>query len=168
MHSRAAVPTPRDCLLMVAAVALLAAAPVPNAAAEVQVKVAHQASVGDHLTDAHGRTLYLFEKDERGRSTCYDACARAWPPLVTEGSLVAGRGVDKDKLSTVKRKDGSLQVTYGGWPLYYFVKDDEPGNTYGQEMEHFGAVWYMVSPQGTKAEAEASEEQEGAKKGDYY
>ncbi len=168
MHSHTAAPTPRNSLLVLATVALVVGAPASVSAADVEIHVAHKAPAGEYLTDSQGRTLYLFEKDQGGQSTCYDACARAWPPLVSEGSPVAGRGVDKEKLSTIKRKDGSRQVTYGGWPLYYFVKDDEPGDAYGQDVEGFGGEWYMVSPEGAKAEAEGGEEQQGAKRNSYY
>jgi predicted lipoprotein with Yx(FWY)xxD motif len=143
---------PIATLILGVAVAGLAT-PGYTAAAGTKIQISHKEHVGNYLADAHGKTLYLFEKDERGKSACYDACARAWPPLLSDGSPVAGRGVDKRKLSTVKRTDGSLQVTYAGWPLYYFVKDDEAGDAYGQEVNGFGGEWYMVSPAGTKAEA---------------
>ena len=55
-------------------------------------------------------------------------------------------------LGTVERRDGSLQVTYNGWPLYYFVKDGKPGDTIGQDMEGFGGEWYLVSPDGDHVE----------------
>lgn len=150
-------------LLIIAVVGL--AAPADAATAGAAIQVSHKDDIGNYLTDAHGKTLYLFEKDEHGASTCYGACARAWPPLVSRGHPLAGRGVDKKKLSTIKRNDGSRQVTYGGWPLYYFVKDDEAGDTYGQEVEGFGGEWYMVSPAGAKAEAEESKGHEKEKKG---
>lgn len=146
--------------ITILAAALLVAAVPAVSAAGVQLGVSHDKSVGDYLTAANDRTLYLFEKDEDGPSTCYGACAQAWPPLVTDDAAVAGPGIEKSKLSTTKRKDGTLQVTYGGWPLYYFSKDDEAGDTYGQEVDGFGGEWYMVSPEGTKAEAAGNEEEE--------
>jgi len=168
------LPPSRRTLLALSATVVLAAPFAFASAAGAQLGVSHKDSVGDHLTDAQGRTLYLFEKDERGQSTCYDACARAWPPLETEGAPSAGQKADPGKLATVKRKDGSLQVTYGGWPLYRFVKDDDSGDTYGQGKEGFGGEWYMVSPEGTKVEAgtgekkEKSEKQGAKKKSGYY
>lgn len=145
---------------MAAAVCLsVALSPALPASAEApQIQVKHSDKLGDYLTDAHGNTLYLFEKDEKGMSTCYDKCARAWPPLITDSSVSAGKGVDADRLSTTSREDGTKQVTYGGWPLYRFVKDDEPGDIYGQEVNGFGAEWYAVSPGGTKAEAGEDED----------
>jgi len=107
---------------------------------------------GRFLTDAEGMSLYLFEADSDNTSTCYDACAEAWPPLLSEGQPTAGGQVDAAKLSTIERKDGTAQVTYDGWPLYYFVKDEAPGDTNGQDVEGFGAEWYLVAPDGEKLE----------------
>lgn len=101
-------------------------------------------------SDAKSVSLYLFEADTKATSTCYDACAQAWPPLLTEGTPVAGDQLDAGMLSTAQRKDGSTQVTYNGWPLYYFAKDQAPGDTQGQDVEGFGAEWYLISPQGQK------------------
>lgn len=150
-------PIPTRARLALAVIVLISTPVAFAGASGVEVRVSHKASVGDYLTDSQGRTLYLFEKDEGGKSTCYGACAHAWPPLETEGSPVAGSGVEPNKLSRVQREDGSLQVTYEGWPLYRFVKDDEPGDAYGQDVEGFGGEWYMVSPQGRKVEAENGE-----------
>lgn len=148
-------------LIGFALVTLSLAAPHAAVAAGTKIEVQSQEPLGQYITDAKGTTLYLFEKDERGsKSTCSGACASSWPPLVTDGDPVAGSGLDASKLSTIERKDGSRQVTYGGWPLYYFVKDKQPGDTKGQDVEGFGAEWYAVSPDGNKAESEEHEEEE--------
>ena len=115
------------------------------------VKVA-QGSLGSFLVDANGMTLYIFLNDEPGKSNCYDACAQNWPPLLTEGAPVAGEGVDAALLGTAERSDGTMQVTYNGWPLYYFVNDAAPGDTNGQGLKD---VWYVVSPDLDVAEGEA-------------
>lgn len=107
--------------------------------------VAENDELGIFLVDASGMTLYLFTKDTDGESVCYDDCASAWPPLLTAGEPVAGEGVDATLLGTTERTDGTTQVTYGGWPLYYWVKDAAPGDTTGQDV---GEVWYVVSPAG--------------------
>jgi predicted lipoprotein with Yx(FWY)xxD motif len=130
---------------------LLAAPPVAIAQDAGATKVQTDAD-GKFLTDAEGMSLYLFEADSENTSACYDACAEAWPPLLTEGAPTADGQVDAAKLSTVERKDGSTQVTYGGWPLYYFAKDQAPGDIKGQDVEGFGAEWYLVSPGGEKFE----------------
>lgn len=129
----------------------LAAPPVAHAQDMAAAKVQTE-SGGRFLTDADGMSLYLFEADSESTSTCYDDCAAAWPPLLTEGMPAADGQVDASKLSTTERKDGSTQVTYGGWPLYYFVKDQAPGDTQGQDVEGFGAEWYLVAPDGEKFE----------------
>lgn len=104
---------------------------------------------GTYLTDSQGRTLYVFMADKpNAGSTCYGACAEAWPPLLVQGELKAGPGVDASLLGTVTRKDGSRQVTYDGWPLYQFIKDQKPGQTSGEASRGFGAPWHMLAPDG--------------------
>lgn len=104
---------------------------------------------GAYLVDSKGMSLYLFEPDKQGKSTCYDACAQVWPPMITGGAPKAQGKVDASLLGSIKRKDGSSQVTYNGWPLYYFVKDKEPGDTKGQDVKGFGGEWYLVAPDGS-------------------
>jgi predicted lipoprotein with Yx(FWY)xxD motif len=105
-------------------------------------------SLGTFLTDGAGRTLYLWVADKAGPSTCYDACAQAWPPLLTNGAPAAGNGVDASKLGTTDRKDGTKQVTYNGNPLYYYFGDSAAGDTTGQGSDNFGAKWWAVAPSG--------------------
>ena len=100
---------------------------------------------GSFLVDDKNMSLYLFTKDTPNTSNCYDKCATAWPPLLTTGAAVAGEGIDASKLGTTKRTDGSLQVTYNGWPLYYYQKDAKPGDVTGQDV---GNVWYLISATG--------------------
>jgi predicted lipoprotein with Yx(FWY)xxD motif len=99
--------------------------------------------LGDILVDGSGNTLYLFVPDDQGASTCYDDCEANWPPLVAD--VAAGEGADGALLGTVARDDGSAQVTYNGWPLYYFVNDAAPGDVNGQGINE---VWYVVSGAG--------------------
>jgi predicted lipoprotein with Yx(FWY)xxD motif len=104
--------------------------------------------LGRILVDSKGITLYDFPKDKGTTSSCYGACAALWPPLLTKGKPVAGRGVRASLLGTSKRKDGRLEVTYNGHPLYYFVSDRKPGQTTGQALNQFGAPWWVLSPAG--------------------
>ena len=104
--------------------------------------------LGRILVDSKGITLYDFVKDKGTTSACYGACAALWPPLITKGKPVAGPGVRASLLGTTKRKDGKLEVTYGGRPLYYFVTDKKPGQTTGQGINQFGAPWWVLSPAG--------------------
>lgn len=103
---------------------------------------------GQALVDGSGKALYLFEKDTGTSSTCYDACATAWPPLLTSGKPTAGGKVQAGELGTTKRSDGTMQVTYHGHPLYYFFKDKAAGDIKGQGVDAFGAPWYLVTPSG--------------------
>ena len=100
-------------------------------------------TLGPFLTDPNGMTLYLFTNDtESGVSSCYDDCAAAWPPFTADEPLELPGAVDGE-LTTIQRDDGTTQVAYNGIPLYYFIKDTEPGQTTGQGV---GEVWYVVPP----------------------
>src|SRR5438128_7930134 len=74
------------------------------------------------LVDSRGRTLYVFDVDQDNTPTCYDDstyhCSKAWPPLLVHGAVRAGKGVNTSLLKTVKRTDGTVQVTYDRHPLY--------------------------------------------------
>jgi predicted lipoprotein with Yx(FWY)xxD motif len=102
---------------------------------------------GAYLTDASGRTLYLYTSDTSPTSTCYGQCGANWPALLTNGAPQAGTGATQTFLGTSPRTDGSSQVTYKGHPLYYFNGDKAAGDTSGQGK--FG-VWYLVSPTGAQ------------------
>jgi predicted lipoprotein with Yx(FWY)xxD motif len=104
--------------------------------------------LGRILVDSKGITLYDFVKDKGTTSVCYGACAALWPPLLTKSKPVAGPGVRASLLGTTKRKDGKLEVTYNGHPLYYFVTDRKPGQTTGQGVNQFGGPWWVLSPAG--------------------
>jgi predicted lipoprotein with Yx(FWY)xxD motif len=104
--------------------------------------------LGMILVGPSGRTLYLFAKDTGTSSTCYGACADVWPPLTTSGTPQAGAGVSASLLGTTKRTDGSTEVTYHGHPLYYYDGDSAPGQTTGQAINQFGALWYVLSASG--------------------
>jgi predicted lipoprotein with Yx(FWY)xxD motif len=109
------------------------------------VMVASNEQLGDILVDAEGMTLYLFTNDTPNTSNCYDQCAVNWPPLLTEGDPEAGEGADSALLGTTTRTDGTTQVTYNGWPLYYYIQDENAGDVTGQDV---GGVWFVVSPAG--------------------
>ena len=118
--------------------------------AAATVNLGKNSKYSSFLVDGKGMTLYLFTKDSPGTSACYDKCATAWPPLLTTGKPVAGSGVDSSKFGTTTRTDGTTQVTYNGWPLYYYAKDQQPGDTAGDGV---GSVWYLITPSGDKAVA---------------
>ncbi len=132
-------------LAMTAATALAATAPS-------QVKTRKTSALGTILVDSKGKTLYLFEKDKSGKSSCSGACATNWPPYLTTGKPKAGPGAKASMLGTTKRSDGKLQVTYNHHPLYWFKFDKKAGQTSGEKLHAFGADWYVVSPKGVKVE----------------
>jgi predicted lipoprotein with Yx(FWY)xxD motif len=105
--------------------------------------------VGKVLVAANGRTLYLFTADMGKRSACYGQCASYWPPLIG-ATPTAGTGLKASLVGTTTRKDGKLQVTYGGHPLYFFAEDKKDGDVNGQGFVHFGGAWWVVSAVGKK------------------
>ncbi|MFF5725042.1 hypothetical protein [[Kitasatospora] papulosa] len=123
----------------------------PSAPATVDTKSA--GGLGDILVDDKGNTLYLFLADKKNKSNCTGACAKAWPPLLTKGAAEVGKGVDRKLLDTTKRSDGDEQVTYNGHPLYYYAGDTEPGQTNGQNLDQFGAQWYVLDTKGKQVES---------------
>jgi predicted lipoprotein with Yx(FWY)xxD motif len=102
------------------------------------------------LVGPDGKTVYLFEGDENGKPTCSGACSGIWPPVTASGMPSAGSGLDQSKLGTVKRPDGSTQVTYAGHPLYYYTGDSAPGTAKGQGLKAFGSEWYVLGATGDK------------------
>jgi predicted lipoprotein with Yx(FWY)xxD motif len=95
-------------------------------------------------------TVYLFEGDKGSTSSCSGECAAAWPPVTTSGTPRASGAALTVKLGTIKRSDGTTQVTYNGHPLYYYAKDGDAGDAYGQGIMAFGAGWYVLAPSGSK------------------
>lgn len=114
-----------------------------SASSDVVVVAVSGSELGEILIDGDGNTLYLFVPDDQGDSVCYDDCAAAWPPLT--GAFEAGDGVDGSLLGAVVRTDGAEQLTYNGWPLYYFANDAVPGDANGQGLNE---VWYVVDAGG--------------------
>lgn len=158
---------PLSLVLAAAAVALVAfavagcgggddqASAAPSNSNASTLGVTDVSGLGKILVDSKGRTAYLFEKDTGPMSTCSGACAAEWPPVTTSGKPTAGDGLTASMLGTTKRSDGTTQVTYNGHPLYLFSGDNKPGDTAGQNVDAFGAEWYVLSPAGDKVEGKA-------------
>lgn len=131
----------------------------------VQLSDAKAGALDPVVIDGAGFTLYRFDPDSANpsKATCNDACAVTWPPVVVDphGKIFVD-GVDKSAVGAVKRDDGSLQVTVGGWPVYRFSKDLKPGDTNGQGV---GGTWFGVTPDGQKAGQNASAQPSGAPAG---
>jgi predicted lipoprotein with Yx(FWY)xxD motif len=138
-------------LLSVLALASASASSVALASSHVprSTLTAGQSSYGRILFDGRGFALYAFTRDPRGKSVCTGACAKAWPPYVVRTRPRAASGVKARLLGTTRRADGSLQVTYAGHPLYYYVGDRSKGQILCQNVTEFGGVWRVIRPSGT-------------------
>ena len=135
--------------VVLAAPALAASPPTPvarTAASKTTLQV-RTGALGTYVVDASGRSLYMFTKDTARKSACTGACAKTWPPYLTSGKPTAGSGVSGSKVGTLKRGNGSMQVTYYGHPLYRYAADTAKGQTRGEGV---GSLWYLVTPTGKK------------------
>lgn len=117
--------------------------PVAGAAAQAAgtVSVAQNATLGSILVGPNGHTLYYFDKDTAGVSNCTGVCSAIWPALTSSGAPTAGAGLS-GTLGTLTRAHGSVQVTYNGWPLYYYAADSAPGQTNGQGLL---GLWHVAT-----------------------
>ncbi len=102
------------------------------------------------LFSAGAQAIYLFDLEDTPRPRCYDACAVEWPPVLTDGAPVAGRGVRAGLLGTVERHDGSTQVAYAGHPLYFYAHEGLH-EVLCHDFAEFGGTWYVVQPTGVPA-----------------
>lgn len=126
-----------------------------------EIAAAEHAEYGVYLTDGAAQPLYAFSADTRAQgdaasptreaaSNCTDDCTAAWPPLVAgEGQEVASDQAEIALVGRLVRADGEEQVTFNGWPLYYFARDDEAEDVAGHGVEAFGGTWSLVRPDGT-------------------
>ena len=106
---------------------------------------------GRILFDGRGRVLYGFTRDRRGGpSRCYGACAKAWPVYFSKGTVVrAGPGVRRSLIGKTRRRDGRLQFTYNGWPLYYYAHEG-PGEVKCQNVTIHGGTWLVIRASGIR------------------
>lgn len=117
-----------------------------RAAARPSVTV-RSSDFGQILFDGSNHALYAFTRDMDRKSTCYGACAAAWPPYLAHGKLRAGPGATRSLLGTTSRRDGRRQLTYAGKPLYYYVHDG-PGQVLCQNVREYAGLWLVVRPSG--------------------
>jgi predicted lipoprotein with Yx(FWY)xxD motif len=110
------------------------------------------------LVDAEGFTVYRFASDKGSTPSCYGACAEAWPPVIASGKPVGGESTMSAELGTTKRKDGKVQVTYAGHPLYTFAEDHNPGETNGNGVTAFGGEWNALDESGSAVAVSAGGE----------
>jgi predicted lipoprotein with Yx(FWY)xxD motif len=108
-----------------------------------------ESEFGTMLFGADGQAIYVFENDPRGRTVCHGECAAAWPPVYTKGEPRAGRGVRRGLLGTLRRRDGRLQATYAGRPLYFYAHE-APGEVRCHNVHLNGGLWWVVGPDGRR------------------
>jgi predicted lipoprotein with Yx(FWY)xxD motif len=136
---------------VVAALSLTYGLGIASASSSSTTKVGTASSnLGRILVDRHGRTLYLFARDKRGKSACSGACAAYWPPLIASSKPRAFAGAKQSLLGRTRRSDGRMQVTYRHHPLYRYAGDMGRGQTNGQSLDDFGGEWWVLSPAGNK------------------
>ena len=147
-------------VIVVALVAVLggcasgAGTPVPTnrpTAASARIAVRNLGALGPVLVNGAGLTLYVFTKEHGGKIVCTGTCATAWPAAVLPVhtvSAVAGQGVQRSLLGTVRLSDGSREVTYGGYPLHTYAGDSAPGDANGEGVQQ---TWFTVSTSGRPA-----------------
>jgi predicted lipoprotein with Yx(FWY)xxD motif len=119
-------------------------------ATSVTIATATAPGVGKTLVDSRGFTLYYLKTETSGTIMCTGSCAASWPPVLLPAGVTAasaGTGVQASNLGTIKRPDGTTQVTYKGMPLYLFTGDVSAGQATGQAQEDF----YVVSPSGASS-----------------
>lgn len=121
--------------------------PVPEAGTTI---VAATSEFGPILFDGTGQAIYVFDVEDTARPRCYDACAKAWPPVLTDGVPRAGRGVKDNLLGTTRRAGGRTQVTYRGHPLYFYANEGKREVKCHDVFEN-GGTWYAVAPNGRRA-----------------
>jgi predicted lipoprotein with Yx(FWY)xxD motif len=133
-----------SCLLLVSAVPSALAAPTQQTAATIQVST--NSKYGNILVNGQGMTLYLLTSEAGGAVKCSGGCLGFWPPLTVPAGSTAPTAPSgaNGKIGTITRSDGTVQVTYNGYPLYTFANDKAAGDTNGQGIQAFGGTWEVV------------------------
>lgn len=114
---------------------------------EPAIQVKYNSTVGNYLTNSTGWALYLYTPDnDSSNSVCYSTCAKYWPPLyasnVSNLTLQSGYGLNASQFTTTLRTDGTKQLVYKGWPLYYYAGDKAAGVVNGQGFDN---IWYVLN-----------------------
>jgi predicted lipoprotein with Yx(FWY)xxD motif len=136
-------------LLLVGGAVFARSTPAAPAKAAARPSVAVGKSIyGRILFDGRGYALYAFTSDPRGRATCYGACAKGWPPYIVKARPAAGKGTSAGLIGITRRRDGRLQATYAGRPLYFYVGDNAPGIVLCQNVNEYGGLWLVIRASG--------------------
>ena len=105
------------------------------------VALAQVGNLGEVMVGANGHTLYAFTDDPEKQTTCFDACAEAWPPLTVGDGFTISDELQASGASTIDRPDGTKQLVMGKWALYYYAGDGAPGEANGQG---FNGKWFAI------------------------
>jgi predicted lipoprotein with Yx(FWY)xxD motif len=124
-------------------------AAAPASAAKGTTIVVRDSPFGRIVWGPKRQAVYIFQRDRRNESRCYGECARLWPPVYTKGKPRAAAGARKSLLGTTRRRDGRLQVTYRGQPLYYYAHEG-PGEVLCHNVNLNGGLWWVVAPDGKR------------------
>jgi len=111
-----------------------------------------ESGFGPMLFDESKQAIYVFERDSRNGTVCYEKCAEEWPPALSKGAPHAENGVDDSLLGTIKRRDGRTQVTYAGKPLYFYAHED-PGVVLCHNVNKNGGYWWVIGADGKRRPA---------------
>lgn len=114
--------------------------------AKPSVQIKNKKGIGNYLADSKGMTLYYFKDDYAGYSACEGDCLKNWPPFHAK-DLIVPPGLAPADIGVMTRDDGKEQITFRGYPLYYFHKDKKPGDTLGQNVRE---MWFVVDPEALK------------------
>jgi predicted lipoprotein with Yx(FWY)xxD motif len=134
------------CVLSAFVLTHFSGRPAVHAQGATTVGVMQNATVGQYLTDANGKTLYVFSADSPDTSTCNGPCSGPWPPFAAPAAGLSAPASVTGTLATISRQDGSQQVTYNHQPLYFFTRDANPGDVNGQGVTAFGGSWSAATP----------------------
>jgi predicted lipoprotein with Yx(FWY)xxD motif len=139
----------RIVILLASAAVLLLAVTSSAGASQPTVKL-RKTDKGKILVNSKGFTLYIYSKDSRNKDRCIkvSGCLNLWPALATKGKPTAGPGVKKSLLGTIKLSNGTRQVTYNGWPLYTYLGDSGPGQTFYIGVFQSGGKWWALNAAG--------------------
>ena len=127
--------------------------------------------VGDVLVNTSGQALYFSDQEAGGKIMCKADCLTFWEPLKASGAKPTAGPDVSGKLASIKRPDGTMQVTYDGKPLYRFTEDPSPGKVTGDNFKdsfdgtHF--TWHAVTAGGSSSGSGGSTDSDNSRGGGY-
>jgi predicted lipoprotein with Yx(FWY)xxD motif len=131
-------------LLALAVLSIFISISISAWAEDYSIRTSSSKFIGTFLADQNGLTLYYYQNDSSAyeASTCYGECAALWHPFYAPNPTLPDdlRSID---FGVITRTDGNKQTTFKGWPLYYYRKDEAPGDTWGNNVD---GLWHVVDP----------------------